>query len=68
MGLTLACPTQPTTTLPQPATLVVVQERSALMMEIPAPAKVGAAVITMRRCEKNRNPAVRRQQEWHEPA
>jgi hypothetical protein len=38
------------------------------MMEIPTPAKVGAAVITMRRCEKNRNPAVRRQQEWHEPA
>jgi hypothetical protein len=67
-GLALACPAQPTTTSSRPATLVVLRERFALMMEIPAPAKAGAAVITMHHCEMSRSAAAHRQQEWHEPA
>jgi hypothetical protein len=64
-GLSLASPAQPTTTPPRPATPVVARGQPVLMMEIPAPAKAGVAVVTLRPREESRGTTVRRQQHRH---
>jgi hypothetical protein len=67
-GLALACPTQPIATSTRTTTPVVVHGRHALAMEIPAPAKVGAAVVTLHHHEERRGVAVHHQQELKGPA
>jgi hypothetical protein len=67
-GLALACPAQSAAVLAWLATLVVVLGRPTLATEIPAPAKAGAAVDTLRHREESRGTTVHRQQERHGPA
>jgi hypothetical protein len=66
-GLTMACPVQPAVAPTQPATSVVVLGRPALVTEIPALVKAGAAVVTLHHREESRGTAVLRQQERHSP-
>jgi hypothetical protein len=65
--LTMACPVQPAAAPTRLATSVMVLGRPALVTEIPALVKAGAAVVTLCHREKSRGTAVRRQQERHGP-
>jgi hypothetical protein len=67
-GLALASPAQPTAAPPKPATPVVARGWPALTTEIPAPAKVGAAIVTLHHREESHGAAARHQPERHGPA
>jgi hypothetical protein len=54
-------PTQSIATQIRPTTPVVVLQRPALATEIPAPAKAGAAVVTLRHNEESHGTAARHQ-------
>jgi hypothetical protein len=68
VGITTVCPAQPVVTPSQLAASVVTLGRPALVTEVPAPAKAGAAVITLHHCEESRSAAVHHQQGWWPPA
>jgi hypothetical protein len=68
MGLALASPAQPTAAPPRPATPVVARGRTALTTEIPAPAIMDAAVVTLPRGRESRDTVARCQPERHGPA
>jgi hypothetical protein len=67
-GLAMTCLAQSVAAPTRPATPIVVLGRPILATEIPAPAKTGAAVVTLRHCEESRSAALHHQQEWHGPA
>jgi hypothetical protein len=49
----MACPAQSIVAPIRPTTPIVVPQRPALATEIPAPAKAGAAVVTLRHNEES---------------
>jgi hypothetical protein len=68
VGIATVCPAQPVVAPSQLTVSVVTLGRPALVTEVPAPAKAGAAVITLHRCEESRSAAVHRQQGRRPPA
>jgi hypothetical protein len=67
-GIAMACPAQFVTAPTRPATPIVVLGWPTLATEIPVPAKVGVAVVTLRHCEESSGAAVRHWKERHGPA